>query len=49
MSARSQSLSPLIDGCINNALLQTAPDIREALLQLINSVHTTVIHVVAAS
>jgi len=44
MHARSQSLSPLIDGCVNNVLLQTVPDINEEQLQLIDAVHTTFIH-----
>ena len=47
MHARSQSLSPLVDGrvnILNNVLLQTVPDIKEALLQLIDTVHTTFIH-----
>jgi len=44
MHACSQSLSPLVDSHINNILLQTVPDISEALLQLINAVHTTFIH-----
>jgi len=43
MHARSQSVSPLIDGRVNNVLLQTVPDFNEALLQL-NTVHTTFIH-----
>ena len=44
MHACSQSLSPLVDDCVNNILLQTVPDFNEALLQLIDTVHTTVIH-----
>jgi len=44
MHARSQSLSPLTDGRINNILLQTVPDFNEAQLQLIDTVHTTFIH-----
>jgi len=43
-TARSQSLSPLVDGRVNNVLLQTVPDFNEALLQLIDAVHTTFIH-----
>ena len=37
----SQSLSPLADSRVNDGLLQTMPDINEALLQLIDVVHTT--------
>jgi len=44
MHACSQSLSPLVDGCVNNVLLQTVPDVNEAQLQLIDTVHTTFIH-----
>jgi len=44
MHARSQSFSPLVDGCVNNVLLQTVPDFNEALLRLIDTVHTTFIH-----
>jgi len=44
MHARSQLLSPLVDGCVNNVLLQTVPDFNEALLQLIDTVHMTFIH-----
>jgi len=40
---RSQSLSPLVDGRVNNVLLQTLPDFNEALHQLIDTVHTTFI------
>jgi len=43
------SLSPLVDGLVNNVLLQTVPDINKVLLQLINSVQTTVLHVVTAA
>jgi len=42
--ARSQSLAPLVDGRVNNVLLQTVPDFNKALLQLIDTVHTTFIH-----
>jgi len=48
MRAHSQSLSLLVDGRVNNVLLQTLPDINKAL-NLINSVHTTVIHVLTAA
>jgi len=33
MQARSQSLSPLVNGRVNNVMLQTVPDINKALLQ----------------
>jgi len=36
--------SPLIDGRVNNVLLQTVPDDNEAQLQLIDTVHTTFMH-----
>jgi len=36
MHACSQLLSPVVDGRINNILLQTVPDVSEAQLQLIN-------------
>jgi len=42
--SRPQSFSPLVDGHVNNVLLQPVPDFNEALLQLIDtvlSVHTT--------
>ena len=39
--ARFQSLSPLVDSRVNDVLLQTIPDINEALLQLIDVVQTT--------
>jgi len=42
--ARSQSLSPLVDGYVNNVLLQTVPDVNEAQIQLIDTIHTTIIH-----
>jgi len=44
--AHSQWLSPLVDGRVNNVLLQTVhcQDFNEALLQLIDTVHTTFIH-----
>jgi len=46
----SRLLAPLVDGRVNSVLLQTVPNINEALLQLINSVLTTVtLHTVAAA
>ena len=42
--SQSQTLSPLIDDRVNNVLLQTVLDFNEALLQLIDTVHTTFIH-----
>ena len=33
--------SPVVDGRVNDVLLQTVPDFNEALLQLIDTVHTT--------
>jgi len=46
MHAHSQSLSPLADSRVNNVLLllQIVPDVNEAQLQLIDTVHTTIIH-----
>jgi len=44
MHTRSQSLSPVVDGRVNNVLLQTVLDINEALLQLIDTVHMTFMH-----
>jgi len=44
MHACSQLLSPLVHGRVNNVLLQTVPDVNEAQLQLIDTVHTTFIH-----
>jgi len=44
MHACSQLFSPVVDGRINNVLLQTVPDVNEAQLQLIDTVHTTFIH-----
>jgi len=44
MHACSQLLSPLIDGRVNNVLLQTVPDVNEAQLQLIDTVYTTFMH-----
>ena len=46
MHARSQSLSPLVDGRVNNVLLllQTVSDVNEAQLQLIDTVHTAFIY-----
>ena len=38
--ARFQSLSSLVDSRVNDVLLQTIPDINEALLQLIDVVQT---------
>jgi len=34
--SHSQSLSPHVNGCINNALLQIVPDINKALQKLTN-------------
>jgi len=45
--ARSELLSPLVDGRINNILLQTVTDFKKALLQLIATVHMAFIHSVA--
>ena len=44
--ARLQSLSPLADRRVNDVLLQTFPGIglSNALLQLIDVVHTTFVH-----
>ena len=42
--ARFHSLSPLTDRRVNDVLLQTIPNINEALLQLINVVQTTFVH-----
>ena len=44
MHACSQLLSPLVDGRVNNVLLQTVPDVNEAQLQLTDTVHTTFMH-----
>jgi len=44
MHIRSQLLSPLVDDCVNNVLLQTVPDFNEALLQMIDSVYATFLH-----
>jgi len=52
MRSRSRPLSPLVDGSVNDVLLQTVPDINKALLiqlSAISCVHTTVIHVLAAA
>jgi len=51
MYACPQSFSPLVDGPVNNVLLQTVPDVNEALLQLIDTVHTASydIHTLAAA
>ena len=38
--AHSQSLSSLVDGRVNNVLLQTGPTlVNDALLQLISTIH----------
>jgi len=39
MNACSQLLSVVVDGRVNNVLLQTVPDVNEALLQLIDTVY----------
>ena len=39
MHACSQLVSPLVEGRVNNILLQTVPDISEVQLQLIDTVH----------
>ena len=39
-----ESLSPFIDSRVNDVLLHTIPDSNEALLQLIDVVHTTFVH-----
>jgi len=44
MHTCSQLLSPLIDGCVSNVLLQTVPNVNEAQLQLIDTVYATFIH-----
>ena len=44
MHACSQLLSPLVDGRVNNVLLQTVPDVSEAQLQVIDTVHMIFIH-----
>jgi len=44
MQSCSQSFSSLVDGSVNNILLQTVKDVNEALLQLIDTVHMTFIH-----
>ena len=44
MRACSQLLSPLVDGRVNNVLLQTVTDVNEVQLQLVDIVHTTSIH-----
>ena len=41
---RFQSPSSLVDSRVNDILLQTFPDINEALFQLINVVQTTFLH-----
>jgi len=47
MHACCQLLSPLVDGRINNVLLQTVPNVNEAQLQLIDTVHD--IHTLSAA
>jgi len=47
MHACSQLLSPVVDGPVNNVLLQTVPNANEALLQLIDTVHAIFIHCAA--
>ena len=50
MHACSQLLSPIVDGRVNNVLLQTVPDVNEAQLQLIDTVHVTfMIHILSAA
>ena len=49
MHACSQLLSPLVDGRVNNVLLQTVPDVTEAQLQLIDTVHARDIHTLSAA
>ena len=44
MHACSQLLSTLVDGRVNNVLLQTVPDVSDAQLQLIGTVHATFMH-----
>jgi len=44
MHTCSESLSPFIDSRVNDLLLHTIPDSNEALLQLIDVVHTTFVH-----
>jgi len=44
MHTCSQLLSPVINDRVNNVLLQTVSNVSEAQLQLINTVHTTIIH-----
>ena len=40
-SAHTHILSRFLDSLVNNVLLQTVSDFSEALLQLIDTVHTT--------
>jgi len=47
MHACSQLLSLVVDGRVNNALLQTVTDVNEAQLQLIYTVHD--IHTLSAA
>ena len=42
--ARSQLFSPVVDVRVNNVPLQTVPDINKALLQLIDTGHTSFIY-----
>jgi len=49
MHACSQLLSSLVDGRINNAVLQTLPDFNEALLQLISTANSYDIHTFSAA
>jgi len=44
MHACFELLSPLVDGRVNNVLLQTVTDVNEVQLQLVDIVHTTFIH-----
>ena len=44
MHTCSESLSPFIDSRVNDVLLHTIPDSNEALLQLIDVVHTTFVY-----
>ena len=43
MHACSQLLPPVVDGRVNNVLLQAVPNVHETQLQLIDTVHTTFI------
>jgi len=44
-NANCQLLSVLVDGFVNDALLQTVPDINKALLQLIDAVNYSLSHI----